>query len=108
MATFCSYCGRPLADGESCGCQANEPAEQVVQQPVEQEFEQPQQETQSPAFSMDSVKGTAQSLWEKFKNQIGIGDPELNQGDAFEKGKQIEKLPYDQLLTALLERIEKL
>jgi (E)-4-hydroxy-3-methylbut-2-enyl-diphosphate synthase len=29
-------------------------------------------------------------------------------GMLFEKGKQIEKLPYDQLLPALLERIEKL
>ena len=29
-------------------------------------------------------------------------------GMLFEKGKQVEKLPYDQLLDALLARIEKL
>jgi (E)-4-hydroxy-3-methylbut-2-enyl-diphosphate synthase len=29
-------------------------------------------------------------------------------GMLFEKGKQVEKLPYDQLLPALLKRIEEL
>ena len=29
-------------------------------------------------------------------------------GMLFEKGQQVEKLPYDQLLDALLKRIEKL
>ena len=28
-------------------------------------------------------------FWESFKNRIGIGNPELNEGDAFETGKQI-------------------
>ncbi len=28
-------------------------------------------------------------FWESFKNRIGIGNPELNEGDAFETGKKI-------------------
>lgn len=62
MATFCSNCGKPLAEGETCSCSR-----------------------QAPAFNVDSAKGYLESM----KNRMGIGDPELNKGDAFEKGKLI-------------------
>ena len=96
MASFCSYCGRPLADGEVCGCQEPQTPqqEQFVEQPQQQpeqfveQPQQPEQKTQAP-INMDSIKDTAKGLWERFKNQVGIGDPELNKGDAFEEDKQI-------------------
>lgn len=62
MANFCPHCGKPLADGESCNCAG-----------------------QAPTFNAE----TAKSFFEAAKNHMGIGDPELNRGDAFEKGKQI-------------------
>lgn len=62
MAIFCSRCGKPLANGETCSCS-----------------------NQAPSFDLYSAKGYMESM----KNRMGIGDPELNKGDAFEKGKQI-------------------
>lgn len=62
MANFCSRCGKPLADGETCSCAG-----------------------QAPVFNVDSAKGYVESM----KNRMGIGDPELNKGDAFEKDKLI-------------------
>lgn len=63
MAKFCTNCGRPLADGETCGC-----ARDYRPMPERQQ---------------------AQGLWEAIKNHMGIGDPELNRGDAFERDKLI-------------------
>lgn len=62
MANFCSRCGKPLSDGKPCSCAG-----------------------QTSAFNMDSTKDYVESM----KNRMGIGDPELNKGDAFEKEKLI-------------------
>ncbi len=62
MANFCARCGKPLAEGETCSCTGT-----------------------APVFNVDSAKGFVESM----KNRMGIGDPELNKGDAFEKGKMI-------------------
>ncbi len=62
MANFCSRCGQPVADGEICSCMK-----------------------QAAGFNLDSAKGFMESM----KNRMGIGDPELNKGDAFEKDKLI-------------------
>ncbi|MBQ7415565.1 MAG: hypothetical protein IJW14_00830 [Oscillospiraceae bacterium] len=62
MAKFCSRCGKPLAEGESCTCAGN-----------------------APVINVDSAKGILESV----KNHMGIGDPELNKGDAYEKDMQI-------------------
>lgn len=62
MAKFCPQCGKPLAEGETCTCAGA-----------------------APVFNVESAKG----LIEKVKNHMGIGDPELNKGDAYEKGKNI-------------------
>ncbi len=69
MAKFCTRCGRPLAEGETCSCmgQAAAPA---------------------PAASSFDL-GAAKGFWESMKNRMGIGDPELNKGDVFEKDKNI-------------------
>ncbi len=46
---FCTKCGKPLADGEICNCQANaqpvyqQPAQPVYQQPVQPQYQQPVQ-----------------------------------------------------------------
>ncbi len=59
---YCTQCGRPLAEGERCPCGGA-----------------------NNSLNIDSAKGYVESL----KNRIGIGDPELNKGDAFEKKKKI-------------------
>lgn len=61
MAKFCTRCGRPLAEGEVCTC------------------------APAPVASGSSVS----KFFEMMKNKMGIGDPELNKGDAFENGKLI-------------------
>lgn len=66
MSKFCGFCGRPLMDGETCSCRG-----------------------QASGSNGNSNKEVAQGFWEAFKNRIGIGDPERNHGDAFEKDKQI-------------------
>lgn len=63
MANFCTNCGQPLVEGKPCSCMAQQ---QPVYAPVQQQF-----------YS------------KSFKDRIGLGDPELNKGDAFEKGKLI-------------------
>lgn len=68
MARFCAKCGKPLGDNEICSCSKSAAAKNASSQ-----------------ISMDSAKGLVENL----KNRMGIGDPELNKGDAFENNKQI-------------------
>lgn len=63
MAKFCTRCGKPIEEGEICSCSANYVSK----------------------IDTSSAKG----FFESMKNRMGIGDPELNKGDAFESGKQI-------------------
>jgi hypothetical protein len=69
MANFCSRCGKPLADGETCSCSGQASKEYMA----------------SVTGLVDSAKG----FWETMKNRMGIGDPDLNKGDAFENNKSI-------------------
>ena len=66
MAKFCTKCGRPLVDGQPCSCVA------------------PQQN--APAAN-NTI--TIRTLIAKLKNQIGLGDPIMNETDAFENDKKI-------------------
>lgn len=63
MAKFCTRCGKPIEEGQICSCSANSISK----------------------IDTSSAKG----FFESMKNRMGIGDPELNKGDAFESGKQI-------------------
>ena len=67
MAKFCTRCGRPLNEGEVCSCSRG---------------------TASPVTQVVNVEAAA-SIWESMKNRMGIGGPDLNKGDAYEKGKKI-------------------
>jgi hypothetical protein len=40
-------------------------------------------------INLNQISSTASSLWAAFKNQVGIGDPLINQGDTYERGKKI-------------------
>lgn len=79
MARFCTQCGRPLQDGEVCHCteKQRKPEQTVVNKMSE--------------FKDRAVSGSfsSKSFLETIKNHMGIGNPELNKGDAFERGKQI-------------------
>lgn len=44
---------------------------------------------ESVNINVNQISSTASGIWTAFKNQIGIGDPLINQGDAFERGKRI-------------------
>lgn len=67
MAKFCTRCGRPLTNGDVCSfCY----------------------------YVNHSVKSSDNSdytpgAFESFKNFVGIGDPEINKGDTYEKEKRI-------------------
>lgn len=78
MASFCGFCGRPLADGEVCNCQQPSGYPNVNYPPRKE-----------PVAGAPYGAGQAQSFTEELKNRIGVGDPELNEGDVFEEGKQI-------------------
>ena len=92
MAKFCTQCGRPLADGEICNCSA------VNQAPYQAPPVNPNPgspiytngaDGNSVNINLTGVAQSASSGWAKFKNQIGIGDPLVNEGDTFEKNKKI-------------------
>ncbi len=72
MARFCTRCGRPLEDGQVCVCSGGARAPEVGR---------------APAYTQQ--KAQAKGFFETMKNQMGIGNPELNQGDVYEKGKRI-------------------
>ncbi len=73
MSKFCTRCGRPLEEGQICPCSAPAPTPTPTPRPVEVNI------------NPESVKG----FFEEMQNRMGIGDPELNKGDAYETGKQI-------------------
>lgn len=70
MAKFCPYCGRPLSDGQKCSCAQSASA-------------------QTPEFNINIDKAAVKSFFEKMKNRMGLGDPESNKTDAYEKKKKI-------------------
>ncbi len=60
MAKFCPGCGKPLLEGEVCSCTRG-----------------------TSGINL----GSAGTVLESMKNRMGIGNPELNKGDAFESNK---------------------
>lgn len=113
--SFCMYCGKQLADGEVCACRNPAPApayqqptyqqpaptyQQPTYQPPAPTYQQPTYQQPAPAYQQPAEevkpnpapalnKEAAAGFWESMKNRMGIGDPELNKGDAYEKGKKI-------------------
>lgn len=76
MANFCNRCGRPLVNGETCNCAGYQPPETN---------RAPEQTNSTWASIVDIFRGIVAGV----KDHMGIGDPELNKGDAYEKNKQI-------------------
>ena len=74
MASFCAYCGRPLADGEVCSCRQQQAP--VYQAPPAYVPPTPQP---APAPKPGFMEG--------LKRHMGIGAP--NPADPYETGKQL-------------------
>ena len=60
---FCTRCGRPIQEGQICSCSVN----------------------QMPKTNTSSKQG----FWTSMKNHMGIGDPERNLTDCYERGQRI-------------------
>ena len=63
----CPRCGRALVPGRACVCT------------------QTRAKAQAPSVNLDSLM----DVWAAIKNHMGIGDPESNNTDAYEKNKKI-------------------
>lgn len=86
MAKFCTKCGRPLTEGEVCNCVAAQSSSNTKSQttPI-----QTSADGETISINVNSAAAAALGVWTKIKNQIGLGDPLMNESDAFEKGKNI-------------------
>lgn len=85
MSKFCKYCGRPLGDNEICSCTGVNPDVQTV----EGYSAQPAYYNTGYQTNIPGAQQNVIGFWENIKNRIGIGNPELNHGDVFERGKKI-------------------
>lgn len=83
MANFCTKCGSPLVNGKcnNCGNVVGETEEKSNNWEMSYQNDFNAQKEQ--------LKETSKTFWETMKNRMGIGSPELNQGDAYEKDKKI-------------------
>lgn len=105
MANFCTKCGRALNPGETCNCEAQFNAKTQFNTPNAYGA-QPETNASSKFQDFGAKAGASagelikngqalvkntdfKKLWENIKNSAGIGDPESNKSDAFEKGKNI-------------------
>lgn len=79
---FCPNCGNQMTEDTAFCIHCGAPVQAAPRQPM---FQQPFFQNGQPALNADAAKGFMESM----KNRMGIGDPELNQGDAFEKDKLI-------------------
>lgn len=96
MANFCTKCGRPLTQGETCRCSdvyvSSNPGSQyppINQRPRPAAPVQQKSTKETLGETVGQATATLGKAWTAVKNQIGIGDPLINEGDAFEKGKKI-------------------
>ena len=71
MAKFCSFCGKMLEEGAACDCEESKKA----------------QATWIGKVSARVNKEKAKGFWESLKNRMGLGDPERNSGDAYERDR---------------------
>lgn len=83
MASFCGLCGRPLADGEVCTCQAGQ--NETPRAPYPPRYQQDTGFSAGPQIPV----GQTQGFFASMKNRMGIGDPELNASDTYESDKRI-------------------
>jgi hypothetical protein len=65
VATFCTRCGKQISPGEICGCST--------------------QNSQKVNLDTSSLK----AFYIAIKNKLGIGEPETNLTDCYERGQQI-------------------
>jgi len=88
--TFCTRCGKQIEDGQVCSCSAN----------------------QLPKVDTSSAQG----FWTSMKNRMGIGDPEKNATDCYERGQRIvpdsiktneSEIPVKQYNVAVLRTLLK-
>lgn len=63
--SFCTRCGKQIAEGAVCECSAST----------------------KPLIAIDGA--AAQGFWESMKNRMGIGDPERNSTDTYERDMKI-------------------
>jgi len=69
---FCTRCGKQIKDGQVCGCSSNAEA------------------TKTAAGAAPSInRNGASRFLESLKDRIGIGDPERNATDCYERGQRI-------------------
>lgn len=69
---YCKNCGKKLEPGQKCDCGYT------------QSFS-----TEEVKAQLEGASSVFKTLWKSMKNRMGIGDPLLNESDAFEKGTQI-------------------
>lgn len=87
---FCTRCGKQIPEGAVCSCSANASSPQFIN------------------------REAAQGFWESMKNRMGIGDPERNATDTYERGQKIVpdninptegEIPVKQYNVAVLRRL---
>lgn len=90
MASFCKYCGRPLADGEVCHCNTNQ------QWSANQQWSTNEGTTDRGSSNFDSTgygtnrnyfNGNATDFWSSMKIRMGLTDQ--NDDSVYEDGKKI-------------------
>ena len=72
MARFCSYCGKPIIEGGSCNCEESKNANS----------------NQQKKFTVNDAVQKLKGFMESMKNRMGLGDPERNSGDAYERDRK--------------------
>lgn len=88
MSKFCTNCGRPLIQGQVCECQ--KPIEPATDEPWRNEGfknQEPDVSPQKPLKEFNPEK--FEDLWYDFKNKVGIGEPETNTKNAYERNMNI-------------------
>ena len=76
MAKFCPHCGKPLQEGVACTCEESKKAAEAFNSFSMEKFTQ--------KVNKESIK----KFFENLKNRMGIGDPQRNQGDAYERDRK--------------------
>lgn len=76
MQKYCGYCGKPLEEGEVCGCR------QSQESYIEDAYEE-----KAALFEIDLAK--IRKKWNDMKVRMGIDSAEMDQGDAYERNKKI-------------------
>ncbi len=77
---FCDQCGRFLAPGEVCNCTAANNMNNTGRPNAYQSY---------PQQGQRNTNNESRGFFEVIKNRMGIGDEELNKGNAYETGKKI-------------------